>query len=64
VAKPFDATLKHLLERYAADWLPLIGKEPTGPVEAIDADLSTITTGADKVFRVGSPAPWLLHLEM
>jgi predicted transposase YdaD len=64
VAKPFDATLKHLLERHAADWLPLIGKEPMGPVEAIDADLSTITTGADKVFRVGSPVRWLLHLEM
>jgi predicted transposase YdaD len=64
VAKPFDAALKHLLEKYPADWLPLIGKKSAGPVEVIDADLSTVTAGADKVFRIGRREPWLLHLEM
>ncbi|HEX6985712.1 MAG TPA: hypothetical protein VF170_10055, partial [Planctomycetaceae bacterium] len=34
------------------------------PVELIDADLATVTAEADKVFRIGEPEPWLLHLEL
>jgi hypothetical protein len=30
-------------------------------VEAVDADLSTITSEADKVFRVRGRNPWLLN---
>lgn len=64
MTKPFDATLKHLLETYPADWLRLLGIEPAGPVDVIDADLATIAADADKVFRIGEPDPWLLHLEL
>jgi predicted transposase YdaD len=68
MAKQFDAALKHLLEKYAADWLaylmPQFGMDQSWPVEIVDANLSTITTEADKVLRVKAPQPWLLHLEM
>jgi predicted transposase YdaD len=61
--KPFDAALKHLIEDYPADWLRVLGL-PIGPVELLDADLSTVTSEADKVLRVGRPSPWLLHVEL
>jgi hypothetical protein len=64
MAKSVDAPVKHLLQAYPADWPALIGLRCTGPVEAIDADVSTVTVAADKVFRVHDPDPWLLHLEL
>jgi hypothetical protein len=33
-------------------------------VDLIDADLSTVTTQADKIIRVLDPEPWLLHLDL
>src|SRR5207302_547893 len=33
-------------------------------VEIMDANLSTITTEADKVLRVMAAKPWILHLEL
>jgi hypothetical protein len=66
--KQFDAALKHLLETYPQDWLaylaPHLGGAPVGPVEVIEAELSTVTAAADKVLRVGGPEPWLCHLEL
>jgi len=64
MAKPFDATLKELLERYPSDWLAQLGMTAAGTVELIDADLSTITTQSDKLIRVNDPDPWLLHIEL
>lgn len=64
MAKPFDATLKHLVEAYAADWLAFAGYSSSKGVEAIDTDLSTVTALADKVLRVVDDVPWLLHLEL
>lgn len=34
-----------------------------GPVTVIDSDITTLTAGADKVLKVGSPDPYLLNLE-
>jgi predicted transposase YdaD len=66
--KPFDASLKHLLETYAQDlvafFLPELGLPEAGPVEVIDSDVATVSAAADKVFRVGGPEPWLFHLEV
>lgn len=69
MAKPFDATLKQILDDYAADWAawlaPRLGL-PAGPlelVEPLDADLSTIQPMADKVFRLPGSAG-LLHIEL
>lgn len=64
MAKPFDATRKELVERYPGDWLAQLGLVPIGPVDLIDADLSTVTTQADKLIRVQDPEPWLLHLDL
>jgi predicted transposase YdaD len=64
MAKPFDATLKELVETYPHDWLAQLGLPSDQPVEVIDADLSTITTQADKLLRLQEPTPSLLHLEL
>ncbi len=63
MAKPYDSTTKFLIEEFPRDWLALAGCDPTGPVELIDANLSTITAEADKVIRVGGDSPWLAHIE-
>ena len=62
--KPFDATLKDLVEAYPRDWLAQLDLSTPVPVAVIDADLSTVTAQADKVLRVDEPSPWLLHLEL
>lgn len=59
--KKFDAILKHLSEQYPQDWARFAGV--SGPVTVIDADISTVTAAADKVLRVESAEPWILHLE-
>jgi uncharacterized protein DUF4351 len=64
MSHPIDASVKHLVSERLADWLPLSGRRAEGPVEVIDADLSTVTAQADKVLRVGGDPPWLLHLEL
>jgi hypothetical protein len=63
VAKPFDATIKYLVEGFPADWLALAGLGLVERVAAVDANLSTITAEADKVLRVEAPEPWLVHIE-
>ena len=60
---PFDTTLKALIQAYPADWISFLGVAPTGPVEVVDANLSTVTAEVDKVLQVGGPDPWLVHLE-
>ncbi len=64
MSHPIDASVKHLVTEWLPDWLPLSGRPADGPVEVIDADLSTVTAQADKVLRVGGDPPWLLHLEL
>jgi hypothetical protein len=67
MAGPFDATLKQLLDAFAADWVgvlaPRVGLPATVGVEPLDPDLSTVQPAADKVFRLLPPAAGLLHLE-
>lgn len=63
MSKRFDATPKFLLELGPRDWLALIGRPTSAPVTIEDADLSTVTSQADKILRVGEPSPWLVHFE-
>lgn len=63
MAKPFDATLKHLIERYPLDWLRLLHVDPEGDVMVVDSDISTLTAAADKVIRVDESEPWILQVE-
>lgn len=67
MAGPFDATMKQLMDAFAADWVgvlaPWVGLPPTVGVEPLDPELSTVQPAADKVFRLLPPAAGLLHLE-
>jgi predicted transposase YdaD len=60
--KPFDVTLKVLLEAGPEDWTVLAGL-PHAPTQIIDADIATVSGAADKVLRVEADPPCLLHLE-
>ena len=67
MSKPFDATLKQLVDAFAADWVsvlaPFVGLPARIAVEPLDADLSTVSAAVDKVFRLKAPARGLLHIE-
>lgn len=64
MSKPYDATTKVLLERNPSAWLRLAGIEVSSPITLLESDLSTITTDADKLFRVEAEVPWIVHLEL
>ena len=64
MSKPFDATLKNLVQNHPEDWLAQAGLPFEGQIDVIDADLSTVTTAADKIIRVHAPNPCLLHVEL
>jgi predicted transposase YdaD len=61
-AKPFDPTVKTLVETSPADWPVLLG-QPAAPTAVIDADIATVSGAADKVLHVRAAPPYLLHLE-
>jgi hypothetical protein len=61
--KPFDDITKFLLETEPAAWPRLLGLAPLRPCLVVDSDVATVSAAADKVVRVESPTPWLLHLE-
>lgn len=63
MTKPFDSTLKELEERHPRPFLSLWLGRPIPRVQVINADLSTITAEADKLFRVEDPRPWIIHNE-
>ena len=63
MSKPYDATTKFLLESHPLDWLRFAGL-PSGKVTVVDADVSTISLAADKVFRVEAPDPYIAHFEL
>ena len=49
--KPFDPTLKALVENAPESW-PVLFNQPAGITEIIDADIATVSGAADKVLRV------------
>lgn len=61
-AKPYDPTLKALVEIDPESW-PALFARPTGPTVVIDADIATVSGAADKVLSVSANPPYLLHLE-
>ncbi len=61
-AKPYDPTLKTLVEIEPESWPVLLGYRKA-PTEVIDADIATVSGAADKVLRVSGNPPHLLHLE-
>jgi predicted transposase YdaD len=61
-AKPYDPTLKTLVEIEPESWPVLFGYAKA-PTEVIDADIATVSGAADKVLRVSGDPAYLLHLE-
>lgn len=63
--KPFDATMRQLLQMEPAAWLELLGMPvpDSGQIQIIDSNLSTVTADVDKLIRVGGPEPYLFHSE-
>lgn len=64
MAKPFDSTTKQLIEAHPADWLAYAGLPVSGPIQIVDADISSFTAAADKVIRVEGPKPYIAHMEL
>src|SRR2546426_868865 len=62
MAKPFDVATKHLVAVQPQAWLDYVGLHGTG-VELVDADLSTVTSEADRVIHVRQPE-YLAHIEL
>jgi len=60
--KPFDATTKILVETNPKEWLEFLGFQAT-EYELVSADLSTVTTDADRIIKVKKPKPFVLHQE-
>lgn len=64
MAKPFDSSMKMLVEEYPGDWVAWLGYGRP-PTAVIDADLATVAAATDKVVRVGRGRDrWLLLVEM
>lgn len=65
--KQFDTTSKFLFEAHTRDWITLAGWPVPSTDEGltiVDADLSTVSSAADKIVRVDvQPRPYLAHIE-
>ena len=67
MAKKFDPALKSLVDARPLDWAAFALHQlglPDGPISITDADVSSVTAQADRVFRYELPAPGLVHLEL
>jgi hypothetical protein len=69
MSKPYDATLKQIIDRFAADWAGFLCEQlclPSGTKAVpLDADLSTVTSPqSDKLFQLSGAASGLIHLEL
>ena len=60
--KPFDATVKAMLEESPLDW-PRLAGYPARAAELIDVDISTFTGATDKVLRVRGAPDWILQID-
>jgi predicted transposase YdaD len=66
MSKPFDATMRKLIELEPAAWLRFLHIQVADPdrIRVIDSNLSTVIAEADKVLWVDDPAPWIVHVEL
>jgi hypothetical protein len=66
VSKPFDTTIRQLIELGPAAWLEFLGIRLPDParVNVIDSNLATIVAEADRVLFIEAPHPWIEHLEI
>jgi len=66
VTKSYDATTRDLIEIDPGAWVEYLGipVPDRSRVEAIDADVSTVSAQADKVLRVLGKRPYIIHVEL
>ena len=66
MAKPFDATMRKLIELEPAAWLRFLHIPVSDParVMVIDSNLSTVTAEADRVLWVDEACTWIEHVEL
>ncbi len=62
MSKPYDVTLKAMLEASPADW-PRLAGFTVGRAEVIDADVSTVTAATDKVLRLSGKVDAIMHFD-
>jgi predicted transposase YdaD len=64
--KPFDATMRKLIELEPAAWLRFLHIPISDPdrVKVIDSNISTVTAETDKMLWVDDPAPWIEQIEL
>jgi hypothetical protein len=62
----FDVSTKELIWDDPVAWLDGFGIGPSGPVEVIDSDITTMSAAADKVIRIGfgGDNPYLVNIEL
>ena len=67
MGKPFDVTMKDLLDDCAPDWVRLFAADfdlpPTAAVTPLEVELAADPLMADKVFRLDPPETGILHIE-
>jgi hypothetical protein len=64
VPKPYAVTTKDMLQRDPPSWMAYLRLKPGGPIDVIDADVSTVPAEADQVYRIGGRRSHLIHIEM
>ena len=68
MSKPYDSTLKQIVDLLAPDWIrwlaPRLGLPADVSASPLDADLSTVQPVADKVFRLDPPGSGVVLLEV
>ncbi len=66
MSKPFDATMRKLIELEPAAWLRFLHIPIADPsrVRVIDSNLSTVSAEADRVFWIDELVPWIEHVEL
>jgi hypothetical protein len=64
MSKPYDVTTKDMLRRDPPSRMAYGRLKAGGPIDVIDADVSTVPAEADQVYRVGGRRSHLIHVEM
>ncbi len=64
IFNPFDVATKELVWDDPLAWLNRLGMSVSGPVELIDTDITTLSAAADKVIKIGGPAPYIVNIEL
>ena len=66
MSRPFDATMRQLIEMGPADWLRFLHVPVAHPerVTVLDSNLSTVVADADRVIWVGETPPWIEQVEL